>query len=58
MFKKFIKNDHYSSNLWTNIYGKKWIVYLVEKFSIRSLFVTIWFEIDWIVHDRLNIAVT
>jgi hypothetical protein len=29
-----------------------------KKFGIRSLFVSVKFEIDQIVHDRWNIAVT
>jgi len=41
-----------------NILGKKWIVYQAKNFGIWSLFVSIRFEIDRIVHDRLNIAVT
>jgi hypothetical protein len=49
---------HYSSNLWTNIYGKTQLVYWVQKFCIWLLFVSIQFEIDWIVFDRPNIVVT
>jgi len=41
-----------------NIYSKKWIVYWAQMFGIRSLFVSIWFELHRIVHDRLNITVT
>ncbi len=37
---------------------KNEIVYWAQKFGIRSLFVLIQFEIDQIVHDRLNIGVT
>ncbi len=51
--------SHYSSNLWTNISGRKWIVvYQAKKFGILSLFILFWFEIDWIVSDRLNISIT
>jgi hypothetical protein len=49
---------HDSSNLLMNIYGKKQIVYWVQTFGIWSLFVSIWLKINWIVCDRLNIAVT
>ncbi len=41
-----------------NIYGKKQIVLWAKKIGIWSLFVSIQFEIDQIVHDRLNFAVT
>ncbi len=50
--------SHYLSNLWTNISGKKWIVYQSKKFSIQSLFILIQFKIDQIVCDRPNITVT
>ncbi len=46
------------TNLIMNIYGKKLIVYLVETFSIWSLYALIWFELDRILGERLNIAVT
>ncbi len=39
-------------------YGKKQIVHQVQKFIIRSLFVSFWFKIDQIVLDRPNINVT
>jgi hypothetical protein len=34
------------------------IVYQAKKFVIRSLFELIQFEIDQIVHNKLNIAIT
>ncbi len=37
---------------------KKCIVYQAIEFGIQTLFLSIWFEIDLIVHDRQNIAVT
>jgi len=37
---------------------KKQIVYWAQKFGIWSLFVSIQFKIDRIVHDKLNITVT
>ncbi len=46
MLKNLEKMRHFSSNLWTDIYGKKWIVYKAKKFSIQSLFVSIKFKID------------
>ncbi len=49
---------HYLSNIWTNIKSKKQIVYWIQKFGIRSPFISIWFKIDQIVCDRPNIAVT
>ncbi len=49
---------HYLSNLWTNIYGIKTNSFPGQKFGIWSLIVSFWFEIDQIVHDRMNIAVT
>ncbi len=58
MLENLPKMRHYSSDLWMNISSKKWIVYQAKKFGIQSLFVSIWFKIDWIVHDRLNIKVT
>jgi hypothetical protein len=58
MLKNSTKISHYLSNLWMNISGEKWIVYQAKKFSIRSLFVSIWFKIDQIVCAWLNIAVT
>ncbi len=48
-FEKFIMNEHYSTNLLTNIYGKKPIVFEVQTFGIWSLFVLIRFELDRIV---------
>jgi hypothetical protein len=41
-----------------NISGIKQIVYQAEKIGIRSLFVLIQFNIDWIVCAWPNIAVT
>ncbi len=58
MLKNSVKISNYLSNLWMNISGIKRIVYKAKKFGIRSLFVSIWFEIDRIVHAWLNIAVT
>jgi hypothetical protein len=58
MFKNSSKMRHYLSNLWTNISSKKWIVYQAKKIGIQSQFVLIQFEIDWIVHEKLNIEVT
>ncbi len=46
---------HYSFNLWMNFYDKKWIVYWAKKIGIQSLFVSIQFGINWLVHDRTNI---
>ncbi len=58
MLNNSLKMSHYSSNLWMNIYYKKWIVYEAKKIGIHSLFVSIQFKIDRIVYDRPNIAVT
>ncbi len=46
------------SDLWTNISGIKQIVYQAKKFGIQSIFISIQFEIDQIVHAWPNIAVT
>ncbi len=56
-----MKTINYSfnlENLWMNINGKKLIFYWVVTFCIQSLFVSIWLELDWIVWERLNLAVT
>ncbi len=45
------------SNLWKNISGIKQIDYQAKKISILSLFVSIRFEIDQIVHGLPNIVV-
>ncbi len=58
MLKNSVKMSNYLSNLWTNISGIKWIVCRAKKFGIWSLFISIWFEIDRIVHAWSNIAVT
>ncbi len=42
----------------TNINGKKRIIYWSKKFGIQPLFISIWFKIDPVVCDRLNITVT
>jgi hypothetical protein len=49
---------HYLTNLLTNIYTKKEIVYWVQTFGIWSVFILIQFKLDQIVHDRPNITVT
>jgi hypothetical protein len=48
-FEKFMINEALLVNM---------IVYWVQAFSIRSLFILIQFELDRIVHYRLNITVT
>jgi len=48
---------HYLSNVRMNIYAKKQIVYQANKL-VATLFISIRFEINWIVHDRPDIAVT
>ncbi len=53
--KNSSKISHYLSNLWTNSSGIKRIVNQAKKFGIRSLFVSIRFEIDWIVCAWPNI---
>jgi hypothetical protein len=58
MLKNLSKMRHYLPIFVPIFLVKKQIVYLPKKFSIQSLFVLIQFEIDRIVHDRLNIAVT
>ena len=40
------------------LYGKKQLVYLAKIFSNQLLYVSIWFKIDRIVHDRPNIEIT
>ena len=55
MLKNSVKISNYLSNLWVNISSVKQIVYMSKKFGIQSLFVSIRFEIDQIVHARPNI---
>jgi hypothetical protein len=57
-FEKFVIIEVLFIQSLSKIYGKKQIVFWAEKFGIRSLFLSIEFEIDQIVHDRLNISVT
>ncbi len=54
----FVKKLDTICPIFENIYGKKWIVYWAKKFGNGSLFISIWFEIDHIVCDRPNNAVT
>jgi hypothetical protein len=49
---------HYLTNIYRNIDGKKIRVYWFQTFGIQSLFLSVHFELDQIVHYRLNIAVT
>ncbi len=58
MLKNLLKMSDYLSRLWTNISSIKRIVYQAKKFSIQSLFISIWFEKDRIAHAWLNMAVT
>ncbi len=58
MLKTSSKMRHYSSILWMNISGKKWIVHQAKKFGICSQSVLIQFKIYQIVHDKSNVAVT
>jgi len=46
------------SNLWTNISSIKRIVYHATIFGIQSLFVSVQFEIDWIVRVWPKITIT
>ncbi len=58
MLKNLSKISHYLSNLWMNISSNNWIVYQTLNIGIWSLFVSILFKIDQIVHPWPNIAVT
>jgi len=48
-FEKFIINEVvFDQSFLTNIYNKKWIVYLVQTFGIWPVFISIQFKLDQI----------
>jgi hypothetical protein len=58
LYNFFIKNQSLFVQSLNKYFWKKQKVYHAKKFGIQSLFVSIHFGIDQMVHARLNIAVT
>jgi hypothetical protein len=57
-FETLVINEALFNQLFNKYLQQKKIVYRVQTFGISSLFISIQFELDQIVHDRPNIAVT